>query len=85
MSNSRSPKKNKRVGLPNPKFPPPSRKAYCGFCKRETEWNLNRNTGHSCCRDCGSSSLYRGKDEQDVLRKLNAHQQGFNMLSLKED
>lgn len=83
MSRSKSPKK--KTKMPNLKFGPPPKKEYCLICDRITKWVYNRNIGHGCCIDCGSTSLYSGYDKEAVLKKLKLKETGFNFLGLDHD
>jgi hypothetical protein len=85
MSQSRSPNKHRSFRSPNSHLPPPLESRYCLICDNITRWKYNRAIGHGCCTECGSSSLYSGKNKEDVLQKLELHKNGFNFLSLKED
>jgi hypothetical protein len=85
MSRSKSPNKRKYKGLPNPSYAPPLEDRYCGICDKITKWKYNRVIGHGQCTECGSSSLYSGRNKEDVLQKLELHKKGFNFLGCDRD
>jgi len=78
MSHSKSPNQKKRS--PNLKVASPKEERYCLVCDKHTIWKFDRNVGHGRCTECGSLSLYSGRNKEDVLSKLELYKNGFNFL-----